>query len=247
MKNQIIGIYCIINSINGKKYIGSSRNIESRFKNHLCRLNKNKHTNTHLQNAVNKYGIKNFSFSIIEKCTINELINKEQYYINKEPWDTLYNKTKIAYGGGSDVVEKALYLLDLFGNILAEYKNGVKLAKFLNKNLLNYSAINTSSIVKKQYRIVTVSFYKNNIETIKSWKKYSNFSIYRTKLHSSYKYKLIKNGKETLFSTKKSISKFINISNQRINQIFKIIDSKKLSRYFHENSGFYIEYIKNNY
>lgn len=247
MENQISGIYCITNIIDNKKYIGSSKDIGYRFKHHLYRLNNNRHTNSHLQNAVNKYGISNFTFSVLEQCSKETLIEREQFYIDQEPWQMLYNKTRIAYGGGSDAVEKPLYLLDLSGNILDKFKSGTKLAKFLNRPLLSYTKINTSSIVKKQYRIVTIEFYEENLQLIKTWKNYSNQSVQRTKLHSLYKYKVVKDNQETLFNTKKALSTFIGISNQRINQIFKYLDSKGLTSYLHKKTGFSIQYVIKNH
>lgn len=77
------GIYEIINRKNNYKYIGYAKNIEQRWKHHIYNLNKNTHDNGYLQNAWNKYGEKNFSFSIIEECKENKLIKKEKYYIKK--------------------------------------------------------------------------------------------------------------------------------------------------------------------
>lgn len=62
-----IGIYEIRNTVDNKVYVGKSRNVEARFKNHVYSLNKGKHCNRHLQNAFMKYGIENFRFSIIEQ------------------------------------------------------------------------------------------------------------------------------------------------------------------------------------
>lgn len=89
------GIYQILNTKNGKFYIGSSKNLRKRCKTHFSNLRKNKHKNIILQQAFNKYGIEAFNFNIIEKVEdFNNLINREQYYI-----DTLnpkYNINKIA-------------------------------------------------------------------------------------------------------------------------------------------------------
>lgn len=68
-----IGIYCIRNVITNKRYIGKSKNIEKRFRQHkyLLTSNKNtdKNTNRHLKSSVLKYGIENFEFSILETIT----------------------------------------------------------------------------------------------------------------------------------------------------------------------------------
>jgi hypothetical protein len=52
-----IGIYCIENIINNKKYIGMSSGINTyRLSSHKRRLRKNIHVNACLQNAYNKSG-----------------------------------------------------------------------------------------------------------------------------------------------------------------------------------------------
>lgn len=76
----MIGIYCIKNLINGKVYIGQSKDIEKRWKEHRLRL-KSKRKSA-IKDAFIKYGINNFSFNIIEECKIEELNEKEIYYIS---------------------------------------------------------------------------------------------------------------------------------------------------------------------
>jgi group I intron endonuclease len=83
MKREIIsGIYCIENLINNKKYVGQSRNIFNRFTEHRRDLNKNISKNIYLQKAWNKYKEEGFCFYILEKCELNNLNNREIYWIN---------------------------------------------------------------------------------------------------------------------------------------------------------------------
>jgi group I intron endonuclease len=88
MKTRNIGIYKIESIINpNKKYIGSSIFINSRKSQHFCKLRKNIHDNPKLQNHYNKYGKEDLIFEIIEMCDENELLKKEQYYIDVlKPW-----------------------------------------------------------------------------------------------------------------------------------------------------------------
>ena len=98
---KISGIYKIVNKVNGKYYVGSSRNLTRRWESHQYYLNKNIHCNTHLQAAWNKYGRKNFSFEIIQRIEPENLLTEEQYYLDKariEPYK-YYNSTYIAGGG----------------------------------------------------------------------------------------------------------------------------------------------------
>jgi group I intron endonuclease len=64
MKGQFI--YKIINTANGKFYVGSTTNTRERFRTHRNRLRRNRHHAKHLQAAWNKYGEKSFVFVVIE-------------------------------------------------------------------------------------------------------------------------------------------------------------------------------------
>jgi group I intron endonuclease len=79
------GIYQIRNKDNGNRYIGSSINIDKRFREHKCALKYNKHHNSHLQRAYNKYSISSFSFEILEYCSEDELLKRE------DCWRATYN------------------------------------------------------------------------------------------------------------------------------------------------------------
>lgn len=79
--DNCVGIYGIFNLIIGKIYIGSSNNLPRRKHEHFYRLKNNRLGNHPLQNAYNKYGKESFKFYIIEYCNKNELVEKEQYYL----------------------------------------------------------------------------------------------------------------------------------------------------------------------
>lgn len=75
-------VYKIVNTANNKVYIGSTKDFNTRKRNHLSQLKNNKHGNWKLQNAWNKYGEDNFKFKIIEKCELDERIEREQHYMD---------------------------------------------------------------------------------------------------------------------------------------------------------------------
>ncbi len=75
------GIYCILNTVNRKMYIGSAYNLRKRWTQHVSKLNTNKHQNTHLSSAWKKYGKDKFVFIVIEYTDIETLRQKEENYI----------------------------------------------------------------------------------------------------------------------------------------------------------------------
>lgn len=78
------GIYKIVNLLNDKVYIGSSKDIRERWRQHRNKLTNNVHSNTYLQRAWNKYGSNSFKFSVIEEViNTDNLIEREQYYMDK--------------------------------------------------------------------------------------------------------------------------------------------------------------------
>lgn len=79
LKN-VSGIYRITNKINKKHYIGYATDLRGRIHNHINKLIKNKHQNRYLQESVNKYGIGNFEFEIIEICEERELPIRENHW-----------------------------------------------------------------------------------------------------------------------------------------------------------------------
>lgn len=77
-----IGIYSILNTSNGKIYIGQSRDIEKRWSNHKSALRNNHHKSSHLQSAWNKYGEDAFEFNILENCSKEDLNDNEDWWVD---------------------------------------------------------------------------------------------------------------------------------------------------------------------
>lgn len=90
------GIYAIRNLNNGKFYIGSAVKLSGRFRTHLCDLRKGRHHSQHLQRSWNKHGAESFAFEVLELCPADDLITREQWWI-----DTCEPPYNIAPNAGS--------------------------------------------------------------------------------------------------------------------------------------------------
>ena len=79
--NNVSGVYIITCLVNSKRYIGSSKNIASRLSTHFGRDAK-RYVNREFYIDIRKYGIKNFTWSVLETCSPENLIERERYYYN---------------------------------------------------------------------------------------------------------------------------------------------------------------------
>lgn len=75
---KIIGIYKIENLINHKIYVGQSIHIERRWNEHCFPS-----TKSIISKAIKKYGKENFSFQVLEQCSVEELDEREVYFIQQ--------------------------------------------------------------------------------------------------------------------------------------------------------------------
>lgn len=75
-KEKISAIYCIENLINGKRYVGQSEDSMKRMnqKHKNCRV---------LEYAINRYGTEGFNRYIVEECAIEDLDEREIFWIKE--------------------------------------------------------------------------------------------------------------------------------------------------------------------
>lgn len=98
-KTPICGIYAIVNTENGHRYIGQAVNIHDRWVYHKWALMNKTHDNPHLQRAWNKYGPDAFVHCIVEICDEDLLNERETFWINETPKEERYNILLIAGDG----------------------------------------------------------------------------------------------------------------------------------------------------
>ena len=78
------GIYVIVNTVDGKVYVGCSNNIQIRLTRHRNNLKYNRHCNGYLQSAYNKHGAESFEYRVLEVVTdVTTLVQREQHWIDR--------------------------------------------------------------------------------------------------------------------------------------------------------------------
>jgi group I intron endonuclease len=90
------GIYSILNSVNGKRYVGQAVDIKKRIQGHFKRLRAGKHHCGHLQLSFQKYGAGAFTHSVLEDCQKENLTDREQYWMDYYRDRGLYNTAPAA-------------------------------------------------------------------------------------------------------------------------------------------------------
>lgn len=72
------GIYEIVNTKNGCRYVGSALRMANRWGQHVAQLSEGRHHSRYLQRSWNKYGAASFRFSAVLWCAKEDLIHYEQ-------------------------------------------------------------------------------------------------------------------------------------------------------------------------
>lgn len=119
----MIGIYKITNVLNQQCYIGQSVDIEARWSKHLSTYRLKSAPDYKIYRAMNKYGIENFTFEVIELCDSSLLNEREMYWIKH--FDSFNNGYNMTLGGSAclGINDKIVYQYDLQGNFIQEYSS----------------------------------------------------------------------------------------------------------------------------
>lgn len=140
----MVGIYAIKNKINNKIYIGRSTDIQRRWTTHLRDARKGSLCKIHI--AMRKLGIENFYLKVIEECSVNNLNDKEQFYIDKfDSWQNGYNNgnssnflngernpnAKMLEQDIKEIRIRQSYLIENRREIFEDYKDRITWTNFL--------------------------------------------------------------------------------------------------------------------
>lgn len=155
----MIGIYEIRNLVNGKVYIGQSIDIEKRIETH-----KKRESNSHLSAAIKKYGLENFSFSVLIECKKEDLSFYEHVFIIANcSFDGRYGYNK-TLGGEEYTIFNKETLQKISKNVKASLEKSEKAKEYHRRQF----GMKRSEETKK----------KQSESAKKSWKNGRNTSNY---------------------------------------------------------------------
>lgn len=90
-------IYLISNDVNNKVYVGKTvTTIDTRYNKHISEAF-TKRSEYAIHRAMRKYGISHFNIVKIEECSLDELSEREKYWIKY--YDSYHNGYNETYGG----------------------------------------------------------------------------------------------------------------------------------------------------
>ena len=224
------GIYKFENLINHKVYIGQSVDIEKRYAAHLRRYSTE---DTVFYRAIRKYGIDNFSFSIIEVCDKDKLNDREIFWIKF--YDSYNNGYNMNSGG--DNSEQSLKFDENFVNniikiLLETNMSYEEISKKYNISIGRISEINTGKVGNKEGVKYPLRERKKKTYCIKCGKEITKGSQYCTSCFAKQKRKVERPDRETLKDLIRNtpftqIGKMYNVTD---NAVRKWCDSYDLPR-----------------
>lgn len=108
-------IYCIVNLINSKRYIGkTTNNIQQRFKEHCKDSRTERCEKRPLYDAMNKYGIENFKIEEIEYVEDDSKLSEREIYWIHELQTFVNNGYNATKGGDGELLYDHNEILELY-------------------------------------------------------------------------------------------------------------------------------------
>lgn len=145
------GVYIIRHIESGNEYIGSSKKINKRYKQHMSALNNQSHQNSYLQNAWTKYGKSAFEFKVLLVCSPEKMRDYEQLAMEK--LNPKYNQSKSAYAGiplGSTISnEHKIKVGKASVRLWSEQEYRAKVTKAIQESMTDGEKIKRSERTKK--------------------------------------------------------------------------------------------------
>lgn len=132
-------VYIITNTVNGKVYIGQTRKaLSERMRHHFSKYE----TCRKLKEAIEQYGEKSFTYSVLELVPFSKLNEREAYFIKK--YNSIENGYNIKEGNSKFKGRKIHSIKHLAEDIIQSYLDGQNTKDIATKfNIALTSVYNT--------------------------------------------------------------------------------------------------------
>ena len=203
----MIGIYKIENLLTGQTYIGQSKDIEQRYKEHLY------HHNTPVGAAIYELGKEFFGFEVLELCDPDQLDEREEYYIE-------YYKSNVEGFG---------YNISKGGQHCRGESNGnVKLTEQEVYDIReSYNNHERKWLVYDKYKSKVTESYFSNVWEGRSWPN-THFDVYTEENKEYYMHQATngENSDKALFTNEEVLELRQRYVNESARQIFESLNGK---------------------
>lgn len=174
---NIIGIYCIKNTINNKVYIGKSICVYTRIRQHITALTrKSDDENDHFINAWYKYGKNNFDYSVLETFELSSEV-ESIVKLAELKWMNIHKSLNPKFGYNKRADSETSMIVHEETRL--KQSNNIKLRN-LNQPTLAKEIGRKTSETRTTHNILQYDFNFNLIETFNNcWEisqKYPNYS-----------------------------------------------------------------------
>lgn len=174
---ELSGIYRF--DIGKHFYIGSAKVLKRRWKEHVTSFKSSKHHSSFAQRAFDKY--KSIVFSIIELCNEDNIIQKEQYWIDTLTPDlnmiTLasnhWKLSEESIAKRTASISKTIYQYSLGGNLIKQWESVKQAGETLS---INRPSI--SNCLKGRYKSAGGFIWKYSVEDVTPVKKTKSIEQY---------------------------------------------------------------------
>lgn len=182
-------VYEIVNTVTGKRYIGSTNRYRFRFREHRRMLANGNHHAKYLQSSYRKHGGNAFVMRLLEVVTDPAyLIKREQYWIDQAKKRSLYNSSLVA--GRVEQKLKPVYSIDPSTGKTIKYASTIEAAIEIHGRPEASNMINKACRTKKKSGgLFWSTRKKETLESLKEWKakhkKKNGFPVFAFNLDGS--------------------------------------------------------------
>ena len=208
--NKSIGVYCIYNKINNKRYIGVSINIGKRIISQKCNLNQSnkKRVNDFLIKEWHEFGSENFDYLVLERIESKDrkfLLERELY------WMDFYRTCESEFGY----------------NLRRDSSEGMELHELTRKKMsASHKKRYENKEVRLQFGEKSRKFWKENPEVKEQMKRKLQ------KLHSKYEFHQFDKVTNELIKVWESISDVMDANpTYKKHNIYAVCSGEKPSIY----------------